>query len=74
MIIQACMRGRLDIDRATAAFSYYNTIVCKARTYNRFPNKFPIVMRHAPISSGAWAVDLLVSLSISSDSRYLLIW
>lgn len=70
MIMQACMRGRLDIDKATAAFSYFNMIACKARTYNKFSNKFPIVMRHAPISSGAWAVDLLVSLSTSSGSIY----
>lgn len=61
------MRGRLDIDKAAAAFDYYNTIAYKARTYNRFPNKFPIVMRHVPNSSGAWAVDLLVSLCIFSD-------
>jgi hypothetical protein len=67
MIIQACMKGCLDIDKAAAAFGYYNTIACQARTYNQFPNKFPIVMRHAPNSSGAWAVDLLVSLCISSD-------
>lgn len=66
MIVQACMKGCLDIDKAAAAFGYYNTIACKARPYNRCPNKFPIVMRHTPNSSGAWAVDLLVSSYISS--------
>jgi hypothetical protein len=48
---QACIRGSIDVDAATAAFDYYN----------RFTKAFPIRLMRSPTSDGQWAVDMLVS-------------
>lgn len=51
VFFQACIRGDIDIDAATAAFDYYNN----------FTAMFPIVIRRSPTSDGGWGVDMLVS-------------
>lgn len=50
---QACIRGKMDIDAATAAFTYYNL----------YTNEFPITIQWTPTSAGPWSVDMRVSRS-----------
>lgn len=46
------MRGHIDVEKAIAAFEYYD----------KFTAIFPIMIRPSPRSDGKWAVDMLVSL------------